>query len=533
MKIRESLLSIVLLFAAVLALGTTVCAAGDSEEKNDTENTISNGVFIGDIDISGMTEGEAAASVDAYIAELSNRTLTFDMKGHEIQTTVGELGFSWTNREIIEEAAGLGKSGNIIKRYKDLRDMENEPCVLETETAVDTEAIKAMIEKKCSKYDVKKVDGTLKKSGSGFSFVAGTEGYSVNVEKSAEDLAAFVLESWDGQDAAFALTIDTVAPKGTEEELSKVKDLLGSFTTSYASSGSERSGNVANGVKLINGTVVYPGETFSTYEEVSPFTAANGYYLAGSYLNGMVVESLGGGICQVSTTLYNAVLRAELEIAERSNHSMIVSYVDPSADAAIAGTYKDFKFKNNGDVPVYIEGYTSGKKITFNIYGYETRSKNRTIAFKSETLSTTPPPADVVTADPSLAAGTSKVTQSAHTGYVAKLIKYVYENGVQVSATDVNKSTYKASPKYISIGTAGLDAAAAATVSAQIAAGDVAGAKATAASAAAAAQAAAQAAADQAAADQAAAQTIVPAGDTTTAADPGTQTAEPNTQPAQ
>ena len=93
--------------------------------------------------------------------------------------------------------------------------------------------------------------------------------------------------------------------------------------------------------------VLYPGDTFSAYEVVSPFTEENGYYMAGSYLNGKVVDSLGGGICQVSTTLYNAVLLAELEIVERAPHSMIVNYVEPSSDAAIAGTYKDFKFKND------------------------------------------------------------------------------------------------------------------------------------------------------------------------------------------
>ena len=85
------------------------------------------------------------------------------------------------------------------------------------------------------------------------------------------------------------------------------------------------------------------------------------------------VQSYGGGVCQVSTTLYNAVLKAELEVTQRSNHSMIVTYVKPSMDAAIAGDYKDLKFVNNLDAPIYIEGYTVGKDIYFNIYGQETR----------------------------------------------------------------------------------------------------------------------------------------------------------------
>ena len=125
-------------------------------------------------------------------------------------------------------------------------------------------------------------------------------------------------------------------PKGNAEELTKVKDVLGTFTTSFSSSGRDRSANVTNGCNLINGATLFPGETFSTYEAVSPFTESNGYYMAGSYLNGQVVDSIGGGICQVSTTLYNAVLKAELQVEERHNHSMIVGYVKPSMDAAIA-----------------------------------------------------------------------------------------------------------------------------------------------------------------------------------------------------
>ena len=87
---------------------------------------------------------------------------------------------------------------------------------------------------------------------------------------------------------------------------------------------------------MINGTVLYPGDEFSANTAMAPFTEANGYYAAGSYVNGQVVDSLGGGVCQISTTLYNAVLRAELEVTMRYNHSMTVGYVDLSADAALA-----------------------------------------------------------------------------------------------------------------------------------------------------------------------------------------------------
>ena len=104
---------------------------------------------------------------------------------------------------------------------------------------------------------------------------------------------------------------------------------------------------------------------------VSPFTAENGYELAPSYESGKVVDSYGGGICQVSTTLYNALLKSELEILERHNHTMIVTYVDPSKDAAIAEGLMDLQFANNTDYPIYIEGYGYGGGT--DIYGIRKR----------------------------------------------------------------------------------------------------------------------------------------------------------------
>ena len=139
--------------------------------------------------------------------------------------------------------------------------------------------------------------------------------------------------------------------------------MMGSYTTNYKDSGQNRCDNISNATSKINGTLLYPGEEFSVYEAIGPLDAANGYELAGAYENGQTVESYGGGVCQVSTTLYNAVILAELEITQRSNHSMIVSYVKPSMDAAIAGDYKDLRFVNNRDIPIYIEGYTEERML--------------------------------------------------------------------------------------------------------------------------------------------------------------------------
>ena len=246
-------------------------------------------------------------------------------------------------------------------------------------------------------------------------------------------------------------TVSVQHPTVNIDLASRCRDKLGSFTTEFNAGNVSRSKNVANAARLINDSVIYPGETFSVHDAISPMTEENGYYAAPSYNNGQVVDSIGGGVCQVATTLYNAVLRAELEIVERSPHSMVVTYVKPSMDAAIAGDYKDLKFRNNTEVPIYIEGGTGSGNVYFNIYGEETRSSERTVQYESEVIETIEPGADKIIYDDTKPASYVAVTQEAHTGYKAVLWKIVTQNG-KTTKTQVNSSTYKAEPRYITKG---------------------------------------------------------------------------------
>jgi hypothetical protein len=228
--------------------------------------------------------------------------------------------------------------------------------------------------------------------------------------------------------------------------------------------------------------VIYPGEEYSFYDHVKPFTYDNGYQLAAAYSSGQVVDSVGGGICQVSSTLYNSVLLSELEVTERRNHGMIVTYVDPARDATIAesaGT--DFRFKNNTDAPIYIDAYTTDdKQLYISIYGHETRPAGRTVDYESEVISRTQPGPDVYIEDPTHPIGYIS-TQSAHMGLKANLWKVVTENG-QTERELVNTSVYNAAPKYITVGTATEDPSAAAALSAALASGDTENVKSTASS---------------------------------------------------
>ncbi len=466
-----------LIYAVAGAMTAIACVTGlgvGAAAKGNGDAYIHNGIYIGDIDVSGMSKEDAGEAVESYIDSLKDITITLNaVGGNQVTVTAGELGIEWENTEILDEAFALGKQGNIIKRYKELADLENNNKKYDIEFGFDGEALDTVLTEQCAQYDVEAEDASLSRENGQFVIEGGQTGEKVDIEASAAKLEEFLQSGWNKEAAEIDLVVVVDEPQGSREDLEQVKDVLGTYTTSYSSSGAARSTNVANGCRLINGLTMYPGDEFSAYEMISPFTEENGYQLAGSYLNGTVVESLGGGICQVSTTLYNAVLLAELEVTERYNHSMEVSYVQPAADAAIAeSSGKDFKFVNSTDYPIYIEGYTQDKKITFIIYGVETRDAGRKVSFESEILSETRPDSDAVVADASQPVGYVSV-QSVHVGRTAKLWKIVEENGEEVSREEVNTSTYKMVPRTATVGTSTSDPVAAQLIQAAIATNDI------------------------------------------------------------
>ena len=431
----------------LFSAGMTVCAA---------EDTILNGIKIDQVDVSGMTREEALKALQNYEQQLGEQKISLGIGEHVLEVSLSSFGVRFSNEEVVDEALGIGRTGNIVKRYKDQKDLQNSGKVFALSWESDENLVKAFVEENCTKYDQKAQNASLTRENGKFNFVPGQQGLVLDVDSSVRTIMDYLASGWTSEGSSEVLTLDTkiTEPEGSAEELAYVTDLLGSYTTSFSTSKANRSMNVNSGAAHINGTVLYPGEQFSAYETVAPFTEENGYAMAGSYLNGEVVDSMGGGICQVSTTLYNAVLRAELEVTERSPHSMVVHYVDLSEDAAIAGTYKDFKFVNSTDYPIYIEGYTtSDKKITFNIYGKETRDSNRSISFESVKVSEVPA-ATVLREDAGQPLGYKKAS-SADNGYVAELYKIVKVNGVETERVKVNKSTYKASNRVVTYGTAG------------------------------------------------------------------------------
>ncbi|MCR5268877.1 MAG: VanW family protein [Lachnospiraceae bacterium] len=421
-------------------------------DNRDLSGTIPDGVWYGPLDLSDCTYDEARKSIMLYVLSLQNAKITLCAKdGQKTDVSAGDLGLEWDDEDTVYEALTLGNGGNIVNRFKERKDLERENKHYDLQVSFDRNKLSNVLHSVSQKYNVEPTESEMVRVDDEFVITEGKTGYMIDEKESMSEIENS-LRNFGGENVSVDLVGVTKEPKGTKEELSKVKDLLGSFHTSLGSSNSDRSKNVRNGMSLINGTILYPGEEFSTYEKISPFTEENGYFLAGSYLNGSVVETFGGGICQVSTTLYNAVLMSELEVTERHNHSMIVNYVDISGDAAISGTTKDFKFVNNTKAPIYIESDASDpRKVVFNIYGEETRPANRTVELLSIETGRLSPEENIVE-DPTKPVG-YRAVRGGHVGYSGEYWRIIKVDGVETEREKINVSNYQSTPTTIVVGT--------------------------------------------------------------------------------
>ena len=450
-KSMKLCLTLLIVFSCVLEIKNGIWA--------DEKKTVTDGVYIENINVSGMTFEQARNEVKDYINDVSDQRVTLVIGDEKVDVTASDLGYKWENRGVINEALSYGQSGNVIARYKAKETLKHEDKVFAIDMSVHKKTVKSTIKEVSESLGSTAKNASLKLVNGEFEITKEKSGVAMDIDSAVDTVYDYMLNDW-ATDSIGCVTLPTEMKKAeyTTEDCEKVSTTpMGSYTTNFSvySDAENRNKNMENGVNKLDGLVVYPGEEISCNEVFLPFTEENGYYEAGAFIDGEVATDIGGGICQVSTTLYNALLRAEIEITQRLNHSMTVTYVPLACDAAITGDYKDLKFKNDTNAPIYIEGIFSwGGSLTFNVYGYDERPEGRTLEFESETISTTEP-GEKITKDDTLPSDYEEIVTQGYTGYVAKLWKYVYMNGELEDKVLINTSTYRATDTEKIVGTGG------------------------------------------------------------------------------
>lgn len=230
----------------------------------------------------------------------------------------------------------------------------------------------------------------------------------------------------------------------TKDKISPINAKISSFTTNFSSSSYERSNNIELSTKLLNGKILMPDEIFSFNDCVGERTAGRGFMMASVLVGDKVESGIGGGICQVSSTLYNAILRAGMKPIERTHHTLPSSYVELGLDATVNWKNIDFKFKNTLGYPVYIEGYTQNKNLYINIYSNSSLLVNKYV-ISSNVYKTTYQIAKV-SAGSNLSNGQVLIAQEAYNGYNVKITRDTYENARLVKSEIISEDEYPIVP---------------------------------------------------------------------------------------
>lgn len=413
--------------------------------------TIYKGVKINNIDVGGLNRNEALLHLERELGyKLNNKFVKLIYEDYKYIIEYKELGITYDYYKAIDEAFLIGRQGNIIKRIKDILYVRVNGCNIEMGLLFNDIRLRNIINKVSKDINVESKDAKIVYTKNGFKIYPESYGRKVNKEKLKSKIKNSVLVG-----GFVEIPVDIEKPKITKDMLKQIKDRLGSFTTTFAGSSLGRKHNINLASSSINGKILLPSEVFSFNETTGPRDADAGYKEAKIILDGDLTPGIGGGVCQVSTTLYNAVLLSDLKIEERHPHSIPATYVEKGLDATVAYDYLDFKFSNNTNYPVYIHSEVKDNNLTITIFGKKVK-KNRVVKIKSEIIQVLEPEVET-RIDEKLEPGTKNILQKGRYGYKVKTYKEVYENGSKIKTEIISSDFYKPRKEIVKIGPKQMD----------------------------------------------------------------------------
>lgn len=492
-----SFLSIIIIFLSIV-----VC-------YNIFYKKIFSNIYIAGVDVSNLTKEEAINKLNGELELVLNQEILIQYDGKESKIKPLDLGVKYNIENVVEEAYRIGRIGNIFENNINMVKTFFSDTNIDLSYEYEEEKLdnfineinsqfsslvpssyeiledKVIIKKGTRGIEVKadELKTSLLESINNRSFepiqvgVIVSEPAAIDIEKIYNEVYKApvdayystdpfeVHESEDGLD--FDISLDEAkALLETDQEQYEIKlkvlkpsvttdqigneafpDLLATCTTTYITSKVGRTTNLKLASSKINGYVLMPGEIFSYNDVVGERTVEAGFQMAGVYSGGQEVEGLGGGICQISSTLYNIVVKSNLEIVERENHLFLTGYLPAGQDATVVYGSIDFRFKNTRDYPVKIVSTVDGGYVTMKMYGLKEENEP-TITFETvyhQTLY----PKTVYQDTTTLAPGQTKVQSSGRNGCKSTTYKVVKQNGVVVSRTELSSDTYRAMDKIV------------------------------------------------------------------------------------
>lgn len=497
---------------AILILGLTFSMIFALINKGS--NKILSGITIANIDVSDLTQEKAREILDELNKKSEEKEIVFKHNEIETPITYKALEVEFEISKAIEEAYNVGRQGNIFQNnFEILRTWINKKNI-NLDFKIDEDVIKQVSENinnssedsvveasyyvegdkliiTSGKVGIQVKQDELKQSVYGLIKIDAENSIMLDVPVSSANPAEIDLEKIRTeiykkvQDAYYTNNPFTIYPevKGVDFDIENAKaiiaekkdeyeipliitnpsvtiqqigteafpDLLATFSTNYNAGDTNRTTNLRLAAEKINGTVLLKGDEFSYNKIVGERTIAAGYKMAATFSNGKVVDGLGGGICQISSTLYDAVVMANLKVTTRRNHQFVTSYLSGGKDATVVWGSQDFKFVNSRSYPIRITATVSGGVATVQVWGVKEEveyditietKKTATIAYTTQYVN-----------DSTLPKGKQLVSQNGSNGSKYEAYKVMRLNGEVVSRTLLSKDTYNAKQKIVRVGT--------------------------------------------------------------------------------
>ncbi len=417
-------------------------------------DTIHNGVYIDGIHVGGMTKAQAIEAVGIAPGNAGSEfAIQIIVQGNVWSVDSGNIPLYRNTEELVALAYAVGRSNTTAirgtgvtpfrQRLNTVQSVWQTPVAYYTQTTYDHAAVRELVDDIALEVNREPINASVAQfdqSSKTFTFDADVSGVYI----SADDIYNAVVARLDGGVYYDTLQVEPqiILADVTKAELMNSFGLISSYTTKTTSN-RNRNTNIDLAAQAINGRTVLPGETFSFNQATGQRTEAKGYKPASALGGGETFDEIGGGVCQTSTTLFNAVARANLTITDRDPHAWPSTYVPRGEDATVNWPNLDFRFRNDTDWPIFLVSWYSDRNVTVEVYGMSL-GDGVTIDLESETTYTKKPPSDpLYVQNPELPFGTQKTTVKPRTGYTVETYKVWYRNGQEFQREKLHTSHYK------------------------------------------------------------------------------------------
>ncbi len=432
------------LLAVITLLGGTVAEARPSPGPR-----IADGVRVADVHLGGLARDETTRALAGFVSEVVMQPITLVWGSESWQVGPDDIGVEVHVTETVERAMAVGRTGSWLARWRERRQVADQGREVPLVVTVNEDLFRDLVFELASEIDVPP-------ENAGFSIgdddtvrirpaVTGRRLETGGLGLAIRD----VLTQRTGR--TVRLDVLPVTPSVTtgQVEAMRIRRCTAAYTTKFNPGNEARVHNIRAAAQGINGVLVAPGEAFSFNAAVGPRSREAGYLDAPVVVEDELVPGVGGGICQVSSTLYNAVLLAGLHVVARANHSVAPTYVPVGRDATVAYDYIDFRFRNDGPGHVMMVSDVARDSVTVKIFG--DAPADREIVVRTE-IEEKIPPGVVRKEDMSLAAGQEVVEDEGAWGYVVSVYRITRISGVDVSKELLSRDRYRPRAKRVLVG---------------------------------------------------------------------------------